>query len=149
MNRTIDNEDKLDISLYICTCRDFKTRQLPCKHIFAVISQLNNNNLEDGKQRPSLNSIVEMPVSINQEIKIKNAEIEKLQDDLSAIVAEWEDKPEDDIHSLRIALLQAAQMERTRIARVELVQQQIADGEELISQSQIASNIKFKKQIKF
>src|SRR5436305_11987593 len=86
-----NNEDKLDISLYVCTCRDFKTRQLPCKHIFAVISQF-NNNLEEGKQR-SLNSIVEKPVSINQEIK--NAEIEKLQDDLFMIVAEWKNKSEN------------------------------------------------------
>ena len=97
--KSAKNEDKLDISLYVCTCRDFKIRQLPCKHIFAVISQLNDNLEEVNKQRSSLDSIVEKPVSINREIKIKNAVIEKLQDDLSAIVAEWKDKPENDIHS--------------------------------------------------
>ena len=39
---TNNNDDKLDISLYVCTCYDFRTRQLPCKHIFAILAYDNN-----------------------------------------------------------------------------------------------------------
>ena len=146
--RSANNEDKLDISSYICTCRDFRIRQLPCKHIFAVFSQ-SNNKIEENNEKLSLNSIVKKSVSIDQEVKIKNTEVEKLQDDLSAIAAEWKNKSENDVRSLRTALLQTVQMERTRIARTEIVPEQIVNNEGLNVPSQIASNIKFKKQNKF
>ena len=83
--RSVNNsKDKLNISLYICTCHDFKRRQLLCKHIFAVFSQL-NNSIEKDKQNLSLNSIAKEPIS---KIKTKNTKIEKLQDDLFAIAKE-------------------------------------------------------------
>ena len=37
IRRRDSDNDELDISLYVCTCPDFKKRQLPCKHIFAVL----------------------------------------------------------------------------------------------------------------
>ncbi|CAI2167753.1 3889_t:CDS:2 [Funneliformis geosporum] len=34
------NENELNTSSFICTCRDFKIRQLACKHIFAILVQV-------------------------------------------------------------------------------------------------------------
>ena len=79
----------------------------------------------------------------------RNVVIVKLQNDLATITAEWEDKSEQDIHNLGTAFLQTAQMERTRIARMEIVPQVAANDELKSSQIQIASNVKFKKQSKF
>ncbi|CAG8837563.1 3740_t:CDS:1, partial [Racocetra persica] len=45
------NENSLDVTLYICTCLDFKKRQLACKHIFAVLAQLSidDNSINDNE----------------------------------------------------------------------------------------------------
>jgi len=77
----------------------------------------------------------------------KNVEIVKLQEDLATITAEWRDKVGKDIYNLRTALLQTAQMERMRMARIETVSQVVGDDKPIISQ--MASNMKFQKQNKF
>jgi len=147
VRRRDSSDDELDVSLYVCTCRDFKTRQLPCKHIFAVLSQVRTyeNNTDNMEAQPL--SIVESPISPNiiNTNNDKNGEILKLQEVLSSITTEWRDKSVEDIRSLRTTLTQAIQMERARIARIDIVP---ANNNEVIS-SQTATNIKFRKQILF
>ena len=141
------SKDSLDISSYICTCRDFKTRLLSCKHIFAIVNQIQNEQCE--QHNYSLNStIIESVNYIDQEkIEVdRNVEILKLQEELIAITAEWKDKRGEDIQSLRAALKQTVQMEKARIARLKAIPQvDIIDDKP----SQIASNVIFKKQNKF
>ncbi|CAI2194780.1 9036_t:CDS:2, partial [Funneliformis geosporum] len=53
----------------------------------------------------------------------KNNEMLKLQEDFAMITAEWQNKKIQDICSLRTTLMNAAQIERTRIAKVDIVPQ--------------------------
>lgn len=145
IRRQDSNDDELDITSYVCTCYDFKKRQLPCKHIFAVLDQIhvhdNYNNMEaqtflDIECSTSLNTY-----DTNND---KNSEILKLQEVFSSIITEWKDKSTEDIRSLRTTLMQVTQMERARIARIDIVPN-TADNNDM-KNSQIASNIKFRKQ---
>jgi|GEM_PF-5268288 len=136
-----NTNEEFDISLYVCTCHDFKTRQLPCKHIFAIFTKFNDSN-----------SLVSNNISTDlrsTKIYEQNAEIIKLQEDLTAITAEWKDKSGQDIHNLRTSIRQAAQMERTRLAKIEIIPQVSNNNKLEIPQLQLASNIKFKKQNRF
>ncbi|CAG8784444.1 25138_t:CDS:1, partial [Racocetra persica] len=51
----------------------------------------------------------------------KSFEFTKLQEELASISAEWKEKNSQDIHSLRIMLRQAIQIERTRATRVNII----------------------------
>ncbi|CAG8718764.1 7689_t:CDS:1, partial [Ambispora leptoticha] len=68
----------------------------------------------------------------------------KLQEDLAAIIVEWKEKEGRDIRSLREAFRQTAQRKRVRIARIEVIPQTSE-----LTNSQIASNAKFRKQNNF
>ncbi|KAF0471083.1 hypothetical protein F8M41_025271 [Gigaspora margarita] len=129
-----DNSDEtnLDITSYVCSCLNFKKCQLACKHIFSVLAQL--RIYDDNKENEH----------VNIEIYDRNVEITKLQEDLAAIIVEWREKNAQDIRSLRESFRQTAQAERARIARAEIVPQVNE-----MRTSQIASNIRFKKQSNF
>ncbi|CAG8836603.1 34514_t:CDS:1, partial [Racocetra persica] len=45
------DDDDFDISSYICNCCDFQSRQLPCKHVLAILSQshLNDESIDDNQ----------------------------------------------------------------------------------------------------
>ena len=122
VHRRNSSNDELDVFLYVCTCHDFKTRQLPCKHIFAILSQVctYENNMGNMEAQPL--SIVKSPISPNiiNTNNDKNGEILKLQEVLFSITTEWRDKSVEDIRSLRTTLMQAIQMERIRIARTDI-----------------------------
>ncbi|CAI2197400.1 9653_t:CDS:2, partial [Funneliformis geosporum] len=74
----------------------------------------------------------------------KNNEMLKLQEDFAMITAEWQNKKIQDICSLRTTLMNAAQIERTRIAKVDIVPQVNNDDK-----PRIFSNVRFKRQNKF
>ncbi|KAF0428722.1 hypothetical protein F8M41_005832 [Gigaspora margarita] len=139
--RDSTDNNNLDVSLYICTCVDFKKHQLACKHIFAVLAQLHiydnnkeNEYVDDNKEGESVNS----------ETYDRNIELTKLQEDLTTIFDEWKVKKVQDICSLRDAFRQTAQAERARIARADIAPQ--VDERRI---PQILSNTKFKRQINF
>ena len=141
--------------MYVCTCPDFKKRQLPCKHIFAVLGQIrsydNNVEVQEMKELQSF-SVVDSPISPKtlNENNDKNNEISKLQEVFSTITAEWKDKSAEEIRSLRTTLMKATQVERSRIAKIDIVSRINDENRALISQtSQSAPNIKFTKQILF
>ena len=80
----------------------------------------------------------------------KNVKIVKLQNDFTTITAEWKDKSAEEIRSLRTTLMQATQVERSRIAKIDIVSRINDENRALIFQtSQSAPNIKFTKQILF
>ena len=61
-----------------------------------------------------------------------------------------EDKSAEEIRSLRTTLMQTTQVERSRIAKIDIVSRINDENRALISQtSQSAPNIKFTKQILF
>lgn len=155
--RKNDSRDDLNLTLYVCTCRDFRTRQLPCKHIFAVLSRLQLSEDSEGNNQPAqlqqfaetniLDSSSSSYYPVNHKDK-KKYEFEKLQEELAAIVAEWKDKSSEDIHSLRSTLQQAVQVERARIARVDIVPEIISDDESK-TPNVVSKNLKFKKQSRY
>ncbi|RIB01784.1 hypothetical protein C2G38_2229680 [Gigaspora rosea] len=100
--RKSNDDDNLNTSLYICTCCDFRVRQLPCKHIFAVLSrfQISEDNIEENDQYDQVQHHVEVNISNSSStsytpinyINAEKGEFEKLQEELAAIAAEWKDK---------------------------------------------------------
>ncbi|CAG8439204.1 4430_t:CDS:2 [Scutellospora calospora] len=107
----VKNNDNLDISSYICNCRNFKTRQLPCKHIFAILSRLHTNvdSIEKSSHdysyfvQQSDNLIIEKhPNSFTsiEPLGDKNLELTKLQEELASIAEEWKEKRSHDICNL-------------------------------------------------
>ena len=145
--RKKDSTNELDITSYICTCRDFKAQQLPCKHIFAVLNQCicNNNNIEVNQESECIepNNSPSHVIFVDQENIERNdnkdVKMLKLQNDLAIIITKWKNKRGRDIQSLRKAFNQTAQIERARIARLESVPQ-VNDNNKLII-SQITPNI--------
>ncbi|CAG8523286.1 4729_t:CDS:2 [Scutellospora calospora] len=96
--RKNNSRDDLNLTSYICICHDFRVRQLPCKHIFAVLSQLQvsedseeENNQFSQYQQSAETNILDSSSSFYYPINYKDKkkyEFKKLQEELAAITAE-------------------------------------------------------------
>ncbi|RIB06937.1 hypothetical protein C2G38_2215842 [Gigaspora rosea] len=97
----VSNNDNLDISSYICNCRNFKSQQLPCKHIFAILNKLhaNANSVEDSSHNHLIQQLESLVAEEPNNFFIyigppgdKNFEFTKLQEELTSITEEWKEK---------------------------------------------------------
>ncbi|KAF0433436.1 hypothetical protein F8M41_005070 [Gigaspora margarita] len=97
------HKDSLDISSYICNCRDFKMQQLPCKHIFAILNKIHinadnaegtsydHNYLETQFVDPIIEESINPFTSIGP-LGDENFEFTKLKEELMLIAEEWKNK---------------------------------------------------------
>ncbi|RIB02242.1 hypothetical protein C2G38_2228374 [Gigaspora rosea] len=148
----VSNNDNLDISSYICNCRNFKSRQLPCKHIFAILNKLhaNANSVEDSSHNHLIQQL-ESPVAEepnNFFIYIgppgdKNFEFTKLQEELTSITEEWKEKKSR--YSQFTADAQAGYLsKKTKIAKINIV-----DSSNKSEKPNIAPNSGIRKQNRY
>ncbi|RIB03109.1 hypothetical protein C2G38_2226004 [Gigaspora rosea] len=160
--RRNNSEDNLNITSYICSCHDFRARQLPYKHIFAVLSRLQvpeeseeTDQLLQFQQSEMKNFDSSNPSYPHVNYKEKEKyEFEKLQEELQATTAEWKDKNYEDIHSLRSTGHPIGESnvtpQQVRIARIDAVPETIDnDDDEAETSNATSKNVKFKKQSRF
>ncbi|RIB02931.1 hypothetical protein C2G38_2226459 [Gigaspora rosea] len=136
----VSNNDNLNISSYICNCRNFKSQQLPCKHIFAILNKLcaNANSIEDSSHNYLIQQL-ESPVAKEPNNFFtyigspgdNNFEFTKLQEEFMSITEEWKEK-------------KAIQVEKTKIARINVV-----DSSNESEKPNIAPNSEIRKQNRY